>query len=449
MDFKIPVNGMYLTRDDYKEWHDLFSEMYPNGDKVRKENKTLTSNITFVVTERCNLRCTYCYESHEAHACGKKMTKEVGKRGVDMILNDTLLNGYFSKEENPGLILEFIGGEPLLEIDLMDYITDYFKIRAFELNHPWATNYMISISSNGLLFNSEKVQKYLDKNKGHVSMTITIDGNKELHDSCRLLPNGEGSYDIVEKSVINSVKLGYGDNTKITLAPENLDFIPEAFKNTWGLGIRVIYSNCVYENVWKLEDSTKLYYKLKEVADYLIDNKLYDTLGCSLFDEGIGVELVDTKNYCGGNGSMLAIGPDGVCYPCLRYMEHSMKNKRKLFTCGDIYNGLENKDTNKSLCELCSVDMLSQSDEECKNCNVGSGCGLCTAFNYDEFGTPNKRAKYTCNMHRGRVLVNAYYWNKLYISLGIERRFTLNLDRDVVLTIISESEYDMLKDLEV
>ena len=84
--------------------------------------------------------------------------------------------------------LIFIGGEPLLEIDLIDYFMRYFRQKAVELNHRWAIHYMISISTNGILYNNPKVQQFIRKNQGRLSLTITIDGNKELHDSCRLFP---------------------------------------------------------------------------------------------------------------------------------------------------------------------------------------------------------------------------------------------------------------------
>src|SRR3712207_3170723 len=127
------------------------------------------------------------------------MSKEVAKQAVDFIFDKEKINGYYDFEVSPAVIIEFIGGEPLLEIELMDYIVEYFKFKAFELNHPWAENYMISLTSNGILYNDEKVQEFLRKNPGKVSVGITIDGNKELHDSCRVFPDGSGSYDIVEK----------------------------------------------------------------------------------------------------------------------------------------------------------------------------------------------------------------------------------------------------------
>lgn len=57
-----------------------------------------------------------------------------------------------------------------------------------------------------------------------------------------------------------------------------------------------------------------------------------------------------------------------------------------------------------------------------------------TAYNYAEFGTPNKRATYICKMHKARVLANYYYWNKLFKVENItdEEPFVLNLSNEEI-----------------
>ena len=64
-----------------------------------------------------------------------------------MLLRDD--NPYINTRNSPGLVIEFIGGEPLLEIDLVDKITDYFISELIRLRHPWATRFRLSICSNG------------------------------------------------------------------------------------------------------------------------------------------------------------------------------------------------------------------------------------------------------------------------------------------------------------
>lgn len=93
--------------------------------------------LTLVVTENCNLACKYCYEVHKNNK--GKMSFEVAKKAIDMVI-DTM-------SDESIFYLDFMGGEPFLEIDLMDKICDYMKFRLYEEKHHWFTNYNITVSS--------------------------------------------------------------------------------------------------------------------------------------------------------------------------------------------------------------------------------------------------------------------------------------------------------------
>ena len=130
------------------------------GENVySKVNGSFTRNITFQVSEDCNMNCSYCYQNHKTH---HKMSFETAKQLIDQILtDDERTRDYYSSKNSPGVCLEFIGGEPLLEIKLIDQIVDYFINRCIELRHHWATRYMISFATNGLLYFNEDVQRFI------------------------------------------------------------------------------------------------------------------------------------------------------------------------------------------------------------------------------------------------------------------------------------------------
>lgn len=390
------------------QFGDVFAKMYRDVGAKTGEGVFKVKNITFVVTENCNMNCTYCYEVGKS---SKRMTREVAFKAVDTILDDKKLKGYINSKETFGVILEFIGGEPLLEIDLMDEVVDYFRYKAFELDHPWAVNHMISISSNGLLYFDERVQRFLDKNRNRVSLSITIDGDKKLHDACRRDLAGNGTYDRVVKSIKHAVENGFTSTTKVTFAPENVQYACDALLHIFELGITDIKANPVYEEGWEIEHAQTYYRELVKFADIMIERKLYETHACSLFDRALGRPATSNMNWCGGNGLMLAIGPDGRFYPCLRYLEFALVNDRRPIVIGNVEDGID--EHNEDLEKLSKITLRSQSTEECINCPVSQGCGWCTAYNYDKFNDFNKRATYICYMHKARVLANHYYWNRL------------------------------------
>jgi uncharacterized protein len=377
------------------------------------------------------------------------MTKEIAKKSVDMLFDQEKLKDYMDLGLTPAVILDFIGGEPLLEIDLMDFIVEYFKFKALELDHPWQYNYMISISSNGTLYLSKKVQQFLKRNPGRVSLTISIDGNKDLHDACRVYRHGGGSYDIVERSVKQWVKDNDGQvTTKSTIAPENIQYMVESFKHLFDdLGVIGGMSNYIFEKGWKVSDANLGYTQLKELADWMIDEKKASKYYLSYFDKTIGQRRKDNHNFCGGNGGMLAFSAAGKATPCLRFLKYTL-NRQEEMTVGDVDNGMDSYiGDNEWLRDLNEITMTSQSPPKCQGCPVTTGCGGCTAYNYDYSGDPNTKATFSCKMHRSRVLANVYYWNKMYRSLGVPRRFAMNMPITWALEIIDEDEYWMLHDL--
>ena len=152
----------------------------------------------------------------------------------------------------------------------------------------------------------------------------------------------------------------------------------------------------------------------------------------------------DNQNWCGGTGSMLACDPDGILYPCLRYMPSSVGRDRESYvTCGDLDNGI---DFDK-LDEMGVVTRRSQSTDECFYCPIAKGCSWCSAYNWESQGSYNKRATYICPMHKARALANVYYWNTYYRKYNINKRKTNYCPKEWALEIIDEKEYNMLEEL--
>ena len=99
----------------------------------------------------------------------------------------------------------------------------------------------------------------------NLSFSISIDGCKELHDSCRIFPDGRGSYDVAMAGVHHFVDvLGGRMGSKMTLAPSNIQYTYKAVVGLIESGYREINLNCVYEEGWTLEHATILYNELKK-----------------------------------------------------------------------------------------------------------------------------------------------------------------------------------------
>ena len=125
------------------------------------------------------------------------MTKETAKKIVDLLfkLYDENKEDSVINHHTYGIILDFIGGEPFMNVPVIEYTMEYFLNECFKRDHIWLTNCRASISTNGLLYFEPDTQAFLKKYKDFISLNVTIDGPKEVHDLCRVDYNGNGSFD--------------------------------------------------------------------------------------------------------------------------------------------------------------------------------------------------------------------------------------------------------------
>ena len=398
----------------------------------------MAKNITFIVTKDCQLACKYCY------LVGKnvkeRMSWETAKAFIDYVLSR---EDEFREES---VVWDFIGGEPFLEIELIDKICDYLKLRMFELNHHWFNSYRFSFSTNGINYHTPEVQRFIKKNREHLSIGITIDGTEKKHDLNRVYKSwstagsavtgeppvplavpGEppvlqerGSY----KDVVRNIPLWLSQfpdaGTKVTISSADIPYITESVLHLYSLGIHQVNINVVFEDVWQEGDDKRFEEQLMTLADAIIDGGWYQDYACSFFSEHIGKPLDpvrDNQNWCGA-GRMLSVDAAGNLYPCTRFAQYSLRSKKALII-GNIHGGI-----NQNLLRpFLTLDRTTQSPQKCLDCEVASGCAWCQGENYDaaKTNTIYQRSTAICLMHKARVRANNYYWNKLFRKLELER----------------------------
>lgn len=371
-----------------------------------------SKTITFIVTKDCQLACKYCYIVGKNSK--ERMSLDIAKKAIDYILSH--------EDDMPeeSVVFDFIGGEPFLEIELIDKVCDYIKTEMFRLNHHWFNSFRFSFSTNGINYHEKKIQDFINKNRNHLSIGITIDGTQMKHDLNRIYKvSSKGSYQDVVKNIPLWLQQFPNAVTKVTISSPDIPYISESVIHLYSLGIHEVNINCVFEDVWKEGDDKAYESELLKLADIIIDNDYYKDYACSFFSETIGKPLDKVKenqNWCGA-GKMLAIDAAGKFYPCTRFAQYSLRDKKECVI-GDIEKGI---DYNK-LRPFLSLDRCTQSTNECVDCEVAGGCAWCQGENYDAADTDTffQRATAICKMHKVRVRANNYFWNKLYRKLELE-----------------------------
>lgn len=380
----------------------------------------MAKNITFIVTKDCQLACKYCYLVGKN--AKERLPWEVAKKAIDYILK------YETDFPQESVTWDFIGGEPFLEIDLIDKICDYIKTEMFRLNHHWFNSFRFSFSTNGINYDSEKVQRFIQKNRNHLSIGITIDGTREKHDLNRIWKTKDGfspkpeeekgSYDDVVRNIPLWLSQFPYSGTKVTISSADIKYIKDSVLHLYSLGIHEVHINVVFEDVWKEGDDKRFEEQLIQLADAIIDGEYYTDYTCSFFSEHLGKPMdkkLQNNNWCGA-GRMLAVDAAGNFYPCTRFAQYSLRDK-KAWIIGNVHDGI---DKNK-LRPFLTLDRCTQSNQECIDCEVAEGCAWCQGENYDAAETPTafQRSTAICKMHKARVRANNYYWNKLYRKLEL------------------------------
>ena len=398
-------------------------------DKIKKNEGAwkdgVSKSITFIVTKDCQLACKYCY------LVGKNVKERMSWETAKAFIDYVLAREDEFREES--VVWDFIGGEPFLEIELIDKICDYLKTRMFELNHHWFNSYRFSFSTNGINYHTPEVQRFIEKNRDHLSIGITIDGTEKKHDLNRVWkevkpdengiihPSDRGSYKDVVRNIPLWLKQFPDAGTKVTISSADIPYITESVLHLYGLGIHQVNINVVFEDVWQEGDDRRFEEQLMKLADAIIDGGWYQDYACSFFSEYIGKPLDperDNQNWCGA-GRMLSVDAAGNLYPCTRFAQYSLRSKKALII-GNIRDGI-----NQNLLRpFLTLDRTTQSPQKCLDCEVASGCAWCQGENYDAADTPTiyQRSTAICLMHKARVRANNYYWNKLYRKLELEGR---------------------------
>lgn len=174
-----------------------------------------TSLHMVVITLRCNQICNYCHAS----------SKDVTAKNYDMDVDTARkVVGMIFESPSPSIKIEFQGGEPLLNFDIVKEIVKY----AEKTNKAKHKNLSFVICTNLTLIN-QNILEYLKKH--NVLISTSLDGPKTLHDANRIMRAGGSSYD----KVIDRLKL-----TRAVMGKKNVSALMTTTKNNLGKLSRII-----------------------------------------------------------------------------------------------------------------------------------------------------------------------------------------------------------------
>ncbi|MBQ7453610.1 MAG: radical SAM protein, partial [Selenomonadaceae bacterium] len=171
----------------------------------------VVKSLCLRVAQDCNLRCKYCFGDGGTFGHRAVMSEEVGRAAVDFIIKNSGVRRHCE--------IDFFGGEPLINFRTVKAVTEYVRQR----EHDTGKIFKLTLTTNGILLD-EKATAWLNDN--NISLVLSLDGRKEIHDAMRPDISGRGSYDRVVKNFKRTVDSRGGDNYYLrgTYTKKNLDF---------------------------------------------------------------------------------------------------------------------------------------------------------------------------------------------------------------------------------
>lgn len=337
---------------------------------------------TLCVTERCNLRCSYCYVEKST----RTMSPAVAQQAVDFV---------FARASGAATVdIGFFGGEPLLELPLLERLTELIH------GHPRydPARVGLGLTSNGTLFD-DTVAAFLLENR--IRLCISCDGRPDVHDRCRRSASGEGSGRDVERCLRRALEALPSLRVNAVYGPETLEDLPDTVAYLSSLGVRQIYLNPDVAASWSPEHAARLERIYGELGDlYLAWHRAGIPHFVSLIDVKLGVLArggYHPLERCQMGGSELAIGPDGGLYPCERLFAASDPERHRI---GSVGNGVERSPS-------AGVRGARQpANTECASCGLAGFCmNWCGCSNYLMTGDYDRVAAFQCASERAQCAV--------------------------------------------
>lgn len=366
-----------------------------------------TSLHIIVVTLRCNMNCIYCHASSKgADEKEFDMDKETAKKTVDFIF----------QSPNKAITVEFQGGEPLLNWDIVKYIVEYAK----EKNKAAKKDLEINIVTNLTTIDEDKMNYLIDNNLG---ICTSLDGPKEVHDYNRIYSKGSNYEQVVswiqrfneeyKKQGLKNKRI----NALVTLTRKSLDYPKEIIDEYIKLGLsdihlrflnklgiakqawpKINYSVDEYLHFWK--KSVSYIEELKKQGKYL--NERIAAIMFNKINDEFDPNYLEMRSPCGAAIGQLAYNYNGDIYTC----DEARMIDDDLFRLGNVKN-----DAYKNIvtCDkACAVINASINDQYiCDNCAYKPYCGICPVCNYAEQG--NVIGKIT-QTDRCKIFKNQFDW---------------------------------------
>lgn len=367
----------------------LFAEdtFRPDVEKLAKRD-TVIKALCLHVAHTCNLNCEYCFAAQgKYHGERALMSFEVGKRALDFLV------------ENSGtrhnLEVDFFGGEPLMNFDVVKRLVEYAR----SIENEKGKHFRFTLTTNGMLIDDDVIDF---ANREMDNVVLSLDGRREVNDRFRKTAGGQGSFDVIVPKFQKFVK-ARGDKSyymRGTFTHFNPDFTKD-IQTMLDLGFNELSMEpvvCPPADAYALteEDKQTVLKEYEKLAVMMLEREKQGkpfTFYHYMLDLEGGPCIYKRISGCGSGTEYLAVTPMGELYPCHQFVGN------KDYLMGDIWQGVTRTDTRDKF-KRCNA----YSRKECDDCWARLYCsGGCAANAYNATGDINGVYSYGCDLFKKRI----------------------------------------------
>lgn len=366
-----------LTTDQY---HDYVVDF--------KKRKTVVKALCLHIAHDCNLACQYCFaEEGEYHGRRALMSFEVGKKALDFLIANS--------GNRRNLEVDFFGGEPLMNWEVVKQLVEYGRSKEKEYNK----NFRFTMTTNGVLLNDE-IMEYCNREMSNV--VLSLDGRKEVNDKMRPFRGGKGSFDLIVPKFQKFAEMR-GDRdyyVRGTFTRHNLDFSKDVMEfadlGFRSMSIEPVVAKPEEEYAIREEDLPQIMEEYDHLAEEYIKRKK-EGRGFNFFHFNIDLNqgpcVAKRLSGCGSGTEYLAVTPWGDLYPCHQFVG------QEEFLLGNVDTGVTNERIRDEF-KLCNV----YAKDKCRDCFARFYCsGGCAANSFNFHGSITDAYDIGCEMQKKRI----------------------------------------------
>ncbi len=326
--------------------------------------KGIRFSPSLCVTHSCNLDCVYCYQTHDNM---NRMSFETACKSIDWIFANI-------PSDMSGVEISFIGGEPLIEFDLIKKIYEYTLVK-YANEH-----FIFYATTNGVLLN-EDMKLWFSERKNNFVLGLSLDGTPDTHNH-----NRSNSYSKIDFEFFKNTWPNQG--VKMTISEYSLKSLADNVIHIHNLGFKQIDGVNLFEGEFDWSDESfikAIIPQLRKLVDFYVEHEDL------MLDQMLGrrIDMCEAPNrlkrkWCGIGTGTIFFDTDGTRLPCPFVTPMTFSNNE--------------------LNDIMATDFENQDifvDESCFNdCYIYPICPMCPGANYLVKKTFSQRDKSKCRMQK-------------------------------------------------